>query len=87
MRAGDDLAVRRLPEHFREAHGRHDAALDQVMKNCARPNGRKLVYVADKNQPGEIQNSPHQRLRQRPTHHGRSRLRRDRRQASRTRAG
>ena len=66
---GDDLAVRRLPEHFREAHGRHDTALDQVMRNRARTNGRKLVYVADKNQPGAVGNRPQKRVHQRHVHH------------------
>jgi hypothetical protein len=37
VRVGDDPAARRLPEHFCEAHGRNDAAFDQVMEHRARP--------------------------------------------------
>ncbi len=69
VRVGDDPAVRRLPEHFGEAHDRHDAALDQVLKHRARPHGRKLVHVADQNQPGAVRNSPHEGVHQRHVHH------------------
>jgi hypothetical protein len=55
---GEDPAVRRLPEHFREAQGRDSAALDQVMKHGARSNGWKLVYVADQNESGAVRNRP-----------------------------
>src|SRR5208283_3842729 len=50
VRVGDDVAVRRLPEHFGQPHNWHDPALDQVLKHRARPNGRKLIHVADQNQ-------------------------------------
>src|SRR5437016_2476178 len=56
--AGDDAAIRRLPEDFREPDGRHDAALDQIMQRRARPNGWKLVYVADQYQPGVVRHRP-----------------------------
>jgi hypothetical protein len=64
MGVGDDPAVRRLPEHFREAHCR-DTALDQVMKHCARSNGWKLVYVADQNESGAVRNRPNKGVHQR----------------------
>jgi hypothetical protein len=66
---GDDPAVRRLPEHFGEAHGRHHAALDQVTEHGARPHGRKLIHVADQNQPGAIRNRPRKGVHQRHVHH------------------
>ena len=47
VRVSDDPAVRSLPEHFHEAHDGHDPTVDQVMEHRARPDGRKLVYVAD----------------------------------------
>src|SRR4029077_6441872 len=50
----NDLAVRRLPEDFRQAHDRHHAALDQTMQRRARPDRGKLVYVANQNQPGMV---------------------------------
>src|ERR1019366_4603066 len=69
VRVGDDVTVRRLPEYFGEANDWHYAALDQVSEHRARSHGRKLVYVADQNQPCAVRKSPHQRVHQRHIHH------------------
>ena len=71
VRGGDDPAIRSLPEHFSESDDRHCTAFDQVSQNRARPNGWKLVYVADQNQPGVVGKSPHQRVHQQYIHHRR----------------
>ena len=38
-------------------------------KHRARPNGRKLVHVADQNQSGVVGKSPQQRVHQQHIHH------------------
>src|SRR5438445_9099440 len=55
---GDDVAARRLTEHFGESHNWYDSTLDQVLKHRAGPNGRKLIYIADQNQSGAVRNRP-----------------------------
>jgi hypothetical protein len=68
VRVHDDLAACRLPEDFSEAHGRHYAALDQVLKHRARTFGGKLVYVANQYDSGAVGNRPHKGVHQRHVH-------------------
>ena len=69
VRTGDDVAARSLPEYFGEPHNWYDATFDQVLKHRARPNGRKLVYVADQNESGAVGNRPHKGMHQRHVYH------------------
>ena len=47
MGAGDDAALRRLPEYLGQAHDRHGTRSDDVGEDLTRADGRKLVDIAD----------------------------------------
>ena len=69
VRVDDNSAVRRLPEDFSETHNWYDVAFYQVMEHRSRPNGRKLVDIADKNESGAVGNRPQKGIHQRHIHH------------------
>jgi hypothetical protein len=69
MRAGDDLAGGRLPEHFSQSNDGNHSALNQVPQCIARPNGRKLIAVADHNQTSILRESPEEGMHEQHVHH------------------
>ena len=70
MGAGDDAALRGLPEHLGQAHHGHSAGCDDVGQHLPRPNRRKLVDVADDQQRGMVGHRLQQRLHQHDIDHG-----------------
>ena len=70
VRVGDDAAAGGLTEDLRQAHGRHDAAADDVRKDVARSNGRKLVGIAHEDEPALRAHGAQQRAHERNVNHG-----------------
>jgi hypothetical protein len=60
VRVGHDEALRGLPKDLVEPHHGDDAGGNHVAQDHARPHGRKLVLVADQEQPGSRGESRHQ---------------------------
>ena len=67
--AGDDPALRGLPEHLGQPHHRHRAGGDDVGQHLARPDRGQLVDVADDQQRGLVRHRLHQRLHQHDIDH------------------
>ena len=70
MGAGDDAALRGLPEHFGEAHYRHGAGCDDIRQDLAGADRRKLVDVANDQEGGPVGHRLHERLHQHDIDHG-----------------
>ena len=66
---GDDAAAGGLAENLRQAHGRHDAAADDIRKDVARSDGRKLVSVSHEDEPALRAHGAQQRAHERDVHH------------------
>ena len=69
VRVGDDAAAGGLAEDLRQAHGRHDAAADDIRKDVARSDGRKLVSIAHEDEPALRAHGAQQRAHERNVHH------------------
>ena len=70
VRIGDDAAAGGLTEDLRQAHGRDDAAADDIRKHIARSDGRQLVGIAHKDEPAFRPHGAQQRAHERNVHHG-----------------
>ena len=70
VRVGDDAAAGGLTENLRQAHGRHDAAADDIRKDVARSDGRKLVCISHEDEPALRPHGAQQRAHERDVHHG-----------------
>ena len=54
MRAGDDTALGRLPEHLGQPHDRYRPRGDNIGQDLARSDGRQLVDIANDQQRGSV---------------------------------
>ncbi len=66
----DDEALPGLPENFRQADGRDDAAADEVGKQVARADARQLVRVADEHKAGLLRQRLEQTVHEQHVDHG-----------------
>ncbi len=69
MRAGDDPALRGLPEHLGQPHDGHRAGGDDVGQHLPRSDRGQLVDVADDQQRGIVRHRLQQRLHQHDIDH------------------
>ena len=70
VRVGDDAAAGGLTEDLRQAHSRHDTAADDIRKDVARSDGRKLVCISHEDEPALRAHGAQQRAHERDVHHG-----------------